>query len=119
MKKHLFYTFLLIFVATATITLLGILRIVHIDDFYLRGLFSAFLVELGGAVIGLFKKVDFFTNSDAPEKESDNTNIAKSLQTFIGSLVVCMFFLGPLGFFAQYIFVIAAVLASIGLLFDG
>ncbi|MGD0020226.1 MAG: hypothetical protein ABSD62_13315 [Candidatus Limnocylindrales bacterium] len=60
MRKALFYTFLAIFVATAAVTLLGITGVVAIGDFYLKGLFSALLLELVGAVIGLYKATPFF-----------------------------------------------------------
>jgi len=60
MKSALFYTFLAIFVATAAVTLLGITGVVAIDDFYLKGLFGALLLELVGAVIGLYKATPFF-----------------------------------------------------------
>jgi hypothetical protein len=56
----LFYTFLGIFVATAAVTLLGITGAVAIEDFYLKGLFGALLLELVGAVIGLYKAAPFF-----------------------------------------------------------
>jgi len=59
MKNALFYTFLAIFVATAAVTLLGITGAVAIDDFYLKGLFGALLLELVGAVVGLYKATPF------------------------------------------------------------
>lgn len=72
MKKHLFYTFLSIFVVTALITLLGIIQAIQIDEFYLKGLFGTLILELMGALIGLFKGTDFFP--DANEKASTNTS---------------------------------------------
>ena len=59
-KKHLFYVFLAVFAATAAVTLLGITKVVTVDDFYLKGLFAALLIELVGCVIALFKGTDFF-----------------------------------------------------------
>ena len=41
-------------------TLLGITRVVAIDDFYLKGLFTALLLELIGAVVALYKATPFF-----------------------------------------------------------
>ena len=71
MKKHLFYTFLTVFALTAVITLLGILKLgVSIDEFYLKGLFAALLIELVGAVIAIYRKTDFF-NGGVQEHEPD------------------------------------------------
>lgn len=64
MKKHLFYTFLTIFVATSLVTLLGITDLVTIKEGYLNALVAAFLVELGGAVIAIFKSTNFFKKED-------------------------------------------------------
>lgn len=63
MKKTLFFTFLVIFIATAAITLLGMVNIVNIDEYYLRRLFYALIIELVGAVISLFKVSSFFGES--------------------------------------------------------
>ncbi len=65
MKRHLFYTFLTIFGLTAIVTLLGITKQIPIDDFYLKGLFGAFIIELGGAVIALYRNADFFGESSS------------------------------------------------------
>jgi hypothetical protein len=61
MKTHLFYTFLVIFAATAVITLLGLTNVIMIREGYLTGLVTAFLIELAGAVIAIFKSANFFT----------------------------------------------------------
>src|SRR6266699_1190592 len=60
----LFYTFLIIFVLTAIVTLLGVLEVVPIEKGHLGLLLGAFLIELAAAVIGLFKRTDFFTQKD-------------------------------------------------------
>lgn len=60
MKTHLFYTFLVIFAATAVITLLGVTNVITIREGYLTGLVTAFLIELAGAVIAIFKSANFF-----------------------------------------------------------
>ena len=60
-KAHLFYTFLAIFAVTAVITLLGITGTISIRDQYLAPLFGAFLIELTGAVIALYRRADFFS----------------------------------------------------------
>ena len=57
----LFYTFLTMFVLTASVTLLGILQVVPIQRVHLSMLLSAFLIELAAAVVGLFKRTEFFT----------------------------------------------------------
>ena len=58
----LFFVFVLIFLATATITLLGLIKKVDIEDKYLNRLFIALILEVVGAVIVLFGSVDFFRN---------------------------------------------------------
>ena len=60
MKKSdiLFYTFLLIFVATAILTLLGITKVIEIESLYLNVLVGAFLIELAGTVIGFTRFID-------------------------------------------------------------
>jgi hypothetical protein len=60
MKKHLFYTFLVIFGATAVVALLGVTGVIGIQEGYLTPLVAAFLIELGGAVIAIFKGANFF-----------------------------------------------------------
>lgn len=68
MKKHLFYTFLGIFISTAAVTLFGITNVIAIQDKYLTPLFGALLIELIGAVIALYRRADFFSNdSDSVE----------------------------------------------------
>jgi hypothetical protein len=64
MKQHLFYTFLGIFIATAVVTLLGITKVISIDDKYLTPLFSALLIELIGAVIAMYRGVNFFEETE-------------------------------------------------------
>jgi len=67
MKKHLFYTFLFLFIATAVITLGGITRLIPIDEFYLKGLFVSLILELCGAVIFMYRKANFF--DDPPKSD--------------------------------------------------
>jgi len=66
MKKHLFYTFLTIFAATSVVTILGITGVVSIAEGYLSSLVGAFLIELAGAAIAVFRTAKFF---DDEEKE--------------------------------------------------
>lgn len=56
----LFYTFLVIFAATAIVTLLGVVKALPIEQENLRWLLGAFLIELTGAVIALFRGAPFF-----------------------------------------------------------
>jgi hypothetical protein len=74
MKRHLFYTFLIVFGLTAVITILGILNVVTIGEFYLKGLFSALLIELVGAVVGIYRKTDFFNQTDSAMRDRDDEN---------------------------------------------
>lgn len=67
MKKHLFYTFLGIFVATAIVTLLGITKVLIIDDKYLMPLVTALLIELVGAVVAMYKGTNFFDDENKDE----------------------------------------------------
>jgi hypothetical protein len=60
MKEILFYTFLGIFTLTALVTLCGLVSVAKIKERYLRWLFSALIIQLIGAVIGLYKTTDFF-----------------------------------------------------------
>jgi hypothetical protein len=53
--KVLFYVFLSIFVATAIITLLGIVGCVTIKEGYLNKLFYSLIVEVIGGIVALFK----------------------------------------------------------------
>ncbi len=75
MKRHLFYTFLTIFILTAGITLLGITDIIAIREQYLTPLFSALLIELVGAVIALYKVAKFFDDDASPQLQPLNTHL--------------------------------------------
>jgi hypothetical protein len=59
-RAVLFYTVIAIFAATAFVTLLALVNVVRIPDKYLNVLFTALLVELVAAVIGLFKATQWF-----------------------------------------------------------
>ena len=72
MKVHLFYTLLVIFAATALVTLLGITGVVHIADGYLTALVTAFLIESAGAVLALFRRAEFFPESQAEQAHSED-----------------------------------------------
>jgi hypothetical protein len=80
MKKHLFYTFLSIFVATAVITLLGVVKVVDIEEGYLQVLFTSLIIELVGSVIGLYRTTDFFGGGDCQIEESASVTEGSFLQ---------------------------------------
>jgi hypothetical protein len=80
MKAHLFYTFLFIFAATALITLLGVTGVVPIQEGYLTALVAAFLIELAGAVIAIFKGADFFAS------DKNHITAEESIRGSIGKL---------------------------------
>lgn len=65
----LFYIFIGIFGITAIITILGITGVIKtIHKKYLNALFTALIIEVIGAVIGVFKSADFFQEGKIPEK---------------------------------------------------
>ena len=66
-KNILFIVLISLFVLTAGITLLGVLNIITIDDFYLKGLFAAFLLELAATVFAIATKGNILEES-APKK---------------------------------------------------
>ena len=69
MKGHLFYTFLVIFAATAVVTLLGVSGYLTIAEGYLTPLMTAFLVELAAAVVAIFRKASFFEDEGKASRE--------------------------------------------------
>lgn len=80
MKKNLFYTFLVLFIITAIITLLGIINLIEIKDTYLSKLFYILIIELVGGVIALFRKTVFFDDkSNEMQKENREDFINNSL----------------------------------------
>ena len=74
----LFLSFIVIFVATAIVTLLGVTGVIHIDADLLNKLVLAFLVELAGAVIGLYKQAKFFS----PTTNGLGGSLANSVEKF-------------------------------------
>lgn len=79
-KDILFFTFLVIFILTSIITLLGVVKVIDIENYYLKGLFIAFIIELGGAVVGLYNKVDFFSKDHhGMLEEKENSHDVKPL----------------------------------------
>lgn len=86
-KKHLFYTFLFIFAATAVITLLGVTNVITIREGYLTGLVTAFLIELAGAVIAIFKSANFFSaETDELSSEAKVWESIRKLDTAFGHI---------------------------------
>ena len=66
MKLALFAVVLLLFVATAVITLLGITQRLKVERVYLNRLFSALILELVAAVLFLVTDADFFAEEPLP-----------------------------------------------------
>lgn len=60
----LYYTFIIIFIVTAALTLLGVVGVLHIEGAYLNALVGVFILESGSAVIALFKRTNFFETRD-------------------------------------------------------
>jgi hypothetical protein len=77
MKKHLFYTFLGVFIATAVLTLMGIAGAITIPKEYLTPLFAALILALTGSVVGLFKATDFFATPRTTPAYSKSKDIPK------------------------------------------
>ncbi len=71
MKEALFYTFLTLFVLTFVVTIAGALKKNLMEKWVLKLLLSVFVVELGVAVLGLFKATDFFTPDKIRFKPND------------------------------------------------
>ena len=59
----LFYSFMVIFIVTAIVTLLGVVGRIAIPETQLNMLLGAFLVELAGAVVALYRRTNFFSTS--------------------------------------------------------
>ena len=78
-KDSRFYVLLVLFILTIVITLLGVTKIIVIEEFYLKGLFGAFLIELAAAVFNLVNKGNLLE-----EKESEENYLCnfKSLRLF-------------------------------------
>lgn len=65
-RTVLFMVVILVFVATATLTLLGISGALDIPESYLKPLVVALLVETAGAVLAAFKAGQLFVDAPAP-----------------------------------------------------
>ncbi|SMO58473.1 hypothetical protein [Fodinibius sediminis] len=59
-RDILFYSVIVIFIATAAVALLGITGVLTINETYLDTLFKALIIELVAAVIGLFVSTNWF-----------------------------------------------------------
>ena len=58
--------------ATAVVTLLGVTNIIVVREGYLTALVTAFLIELAGAVIAIFKSANFFGDVEKPLNTEDD-----------------------------------------------
>lgn len=84
----LFYTFLVIFAATAVVTLLGVTGVFSIDSTQMNVLLGAFLVELAGAVIAIFKGAPFFGEKrDMVQTVSDAVEVIDEMFPQIEALI--------------------------------
>jgi hypothetical protein len=63
-KNILFFTLLGLFIVTSVITLLGVTKVISIDEKYLIALCTAFLVELAAAVYGWSKNGNLLGESN-------------------------------------------------------
>ena len=59
MLNALFWSFMAVFLATALVTLCGVVKIAKVDDYYLKILVLSLLIEVVGAMILLFQKTDW------------------------------------------------------------
>lgn len=91
-ESILFYSVIIIFVVTATVTILGIIQKVTIEKKYLNGLFTALILELVAAVIFMFSKIELST-SDAFAANQTNINNQISNQLEIEKSAVDRFIL--------------------------
>lgn len=71
-KDLLFYVLLVLFIVTIFITLMGITKIIDIEEFYLKGLFAVFIIELGAAVFNMVKNGNLLAESDEPKLQNNN-----------------------------------------------
>ena len=76
MKQALFYTFLVVFGATALITLLGITGVLSIEEGYLDKLFYLLIAEAVAPVIALFKKTNFFDSETEGQSQAGSSKIS-------------------------------------------
>ncbi len=73
-ESILFYSVIIIFVVTATVTILGIIQKVTIEKKYLNGLFTALILELVAAVIFMFSKIELSTSDDFAVNQTNRNN---------------------------------------------
>ncbi len=80
-RDSLFYVLLALFIITIIITLLGVTKVIVIEEFYLKGLFAAFLIELGAAIFNIAKKGNLLGESIniEPQKESIPKNLVDGI----------------------------------------
>ncbi len=76
MKWILFGTFISIFIATAAITLLGVINKLQVKDGYLNVLFTALILEVVVAVVGMYNGATFFPE----ENRISIVNLPEKLQ---------------------------------------
>jgi len=86
----LFFALLVLFIITIVITLLGVTKVIEIDEFYLKGLFGSFLIELAAVVFNIVKKgnllEDAKNESKTPSNIADSTNKNSSRTSIIATV---------------------------------
>ena len=73
-KDILFYVLLALFILTVVMTFLGITKVIDIEEFYLKGMFGAFIIELAGAVYSLVKNGDLLSEGPGEKTISNESN---------------------------------------------
>ena len=72
-RTVLFVVLIVIFVATAVITLLGICEKISIKELYLKPLFGALIIQSVGVVVGLFRGAKFISTAKPKSKPIPRT----------------------------------------------
>lgn len=94
MNAVLFYTFLIIFIATAVLTLLSLPNWVIIPENYKKVLFSSLIIEVVGCVVLLFKQEIQFTYNVKPNSNwialstTDGSLVQPSIQVFDSTFIL-------------------------------
>ncbi len=83
MKRQLFYSLLSVYIATAVITLLGVIGVFSVSGGILGTLVTALLVQTAGAVIALSRSVDVF-GDDEQVLAATNAGLERELRQLRG-----------------------------------
>ena len=83
-KKAVVYAFLLMFIGTAIVTLLGISNVVKIEKDYLKPLFYLVVIQFAGVVIAIYKSGDLL--SEQPNKDLHKYRPSKDASRVLATL---------------------------------